>query len=148
MSMTHVPFRSALGNIWGDLEVEMSRAYGDGCRSGSANVSGIFRPSMNLAETEVGFEVTLDLPGVSLQDISIEVTGDELLVCGHRVAQPALKDGKWHRVESSYGRFFRRIRVAHGLLADNIDAKYKDGVLTITVPKAENVKSRRIDIRA
>ena len=148
MSKTLVPFRSALGNIWGDLEAEMARAFGDGSRSGSLASSGMFRPDMNMVETENEFVLTLDLPGMALENISIEMKGDELLLSGHREDKSESKDGKWHRVESSYEKFFRTVRLGNGLVTDNIDAEYKDGVLTITVPKAEEVKPRRIEIRA
>lgn len=148
MSKTLVPFRSALGDIWGDLEAEMSRAFGDGGRGGAANASGVFRPDMNMVETEDEFVLSLDLPGMTLEDIAIELNGDELTVSGHRANKSESKDGKWHRVESSYGKFFRTVKLGRGLLTEKVDAEYKDGVLTIIVPKAEEVKPRRIEIRA
>lgn len=147
MSNSSVPFRSALGNIWGDLETELARAFGDGGRSGAASAAATFRPNMNMVETEEEFILTLDLPGITLEDITIEVKGDELTVSGCRRNKAESKTGKWLRVESCCGTFVRTIRMGHGLVTGNIDAEYKDGVLTITVPKAEDIKPRRIEIR-
>ncbi len=148
MSTNLVPFRSALGNVWGDLEAEMYKAFGDGSRSGGSARSAMFCPKMNMVETDDTFVLTLDLPGMTLEDVAIEVNGDELSVSGHRSNMTESTDGKWHRVESSYGNFYRAMKLGRGLVTENIDAEYKDGVLTITVPKAEEVKARRIEIRA
>lgn len=148
MSTTLVSFRSTLGNVWGDLKSEFARAFGDLGRTGNSTATRMCRPDMNMVETENDFVLTMDLPGISLEDLSIEVKGEELVIAGDRRNETETTEGRWHRVESTYGKFYRAVRLGHGLKTDNIDAEYRDGVLKITVPKAEEVKPRRIEIRA
>lgn len=84
MATALVPFRSALVSVWDDLESELARAVGDLGKVGSGIGAATYRPNMNLVETEAEFVITLDLPGISLDETSIELKSDELLISGKR----------------------------------------------------------------
>lgn len=104
-----------------------------------------YTPHANLAETEKSYELTLDLPGISAEDVSVELNDDQLVVSGERKA--IVEDGKtYHRVERRYGKFRRALTIPVPVNEEAISAEYKDGVLTVTLPKSEKVKPKKITI--
>lgn len=148
MATALVPFRSALVSVWDDLESELARAVGDLGKVGSGIGAATYRPNMNLVETETEFVITLDLPGISLDETSIELKSDELLISGKRQNASESTNGRWHNVECSHGKFFRSVRLGSNPIGDHIDAEYRDGVLTIRIPRAADARPRKIDIRS
>ncbi len=105
-----------------------------------------FTPFANLAETESGYELTLDLPGIDASLVSVELNDGQLIVSGERKAE-AETDGKtYHRVERRYGKFRRVLSIPAPVNEDAITADYKDGVLTVVLPKSEKVKPKKISI--
>lgn len=104
-----------------------------------------FTPFANLAETEKGYELTLDLPGINAEDVSVELNDDQLVVSGER--QFSAEDGKtYHRVERRSGKFRRVLTIPAPVNEEAITAEYKDGVLTVSLPKSEKVKPKKISI--
>lgn len=196
MSLTLTPLRSrSIPDPFEEFERDMGRLFGL-TRRAAANVSGNangngngtesgewFNPTLNLAETEEAFEVSVDLPGMNDDDIDIEVKGNELWITGERRVEsvtgspaitettavepddaqtgtpgetaptelvesaPVTASRTWHCVESSYGMFRRTIRLPEGVDSANVEANYTNGVLHITVPKAEIVKPHRVEIK-
>lgn len=108
----------------------------------------VWAPRLNLAETDQKYEVTLDLPGLKAEEIEIELKQGELWITGTRQSEKQ-EDGKaWHRVERFYGEFRRVVRLGEDVDAEKISAEYTDGVLTISVPKAETARTRKIAVKA
>jgi len=107
-------------------------------------------PPINVSETEEAFEITLDLPGLEEKDIEVEMMGNQLLVSGERKWEDEKKGKEFHRVETQYGRFERAIPLPEGtrLQPDEIEAKYKKGVLHIQVPKIEKTPAKKIAVQA
>lgn len=104
-----------------------------------------FTPYANLAETEKGFELTLDLPGIQADEVSVELNDDQLTVSGERKADS--EEGKtYHRMERRYGKFRRVLSIPAPVNEDAITADYRDGVLTVLLPKSEKVKPKKISI--
>ena len=106
----------------------------------------VYRPVVDIKETEDGFVLQADLPGLKKEDISIEVDGQELVISGKREAPKELEQGGSYRRERHFGSFARRFKMGPTIKSENIGAAYKDGVLTVTLPKAEEDKPRRIEV--
>ena len=105
-------------------------------------------PSMDLVEADDHFLLNADLPGVAEDDVSIEVRDNALTISGERKAEHEKRERGWYRVERSFGRFSRSLSLPEGIDADAITASFDRGVLTVTIPKPEQRKPRRIQIGA
>ncbi len=104
-------------------------------------------PRMDVCETEDGYLLEMDLPGVALDDVQVEVTGDELVITGERKRQES-GDQCYLRVERDFGQLQRRIRLTIPVEQDQIEAHYQNGVLRITVPKAAHAKPRKVPVKS
>ena len=103
-------------------------------------------PTVDISETENGFEIRAELPGVSEKDVNVSVTDNLLTIKGEK-HQEEETDGKdYHRVERRYGSFQRSFTLPRNVETDGINAGFKDGVLTLTIPKAEAAKPTEIPI--
>ncbi len=114
---------------------------------GPANGSRLWAPPVDVAENENELTLRLDLPGVDLQGIDIQLVGETLTIRGERRFERREGEGYVH-LERPYGTFQRSFNLSVPVQADGVRADYKDGVLTITLPKQEAVKPRKIQIQA
>lgn len=106
-----------------------------------------WQPSVDVCETDTGFVLKADLPGLNKEDITIDINNDVLTLKGEkRFEDQAKKDG-YVRVERRYGSFSRTFSLSDNVDTDNVTANYKDGVLEITLPKQEEVKPKEIQIQ-
>lgn len=105
-----------------------------------------FVPAADVTVGEGDLVLTMDVPGLTVDDLSIELLGEFLFVRGER-RRPELAEGTtWSHVERGFGRFERRIRVPRGVDPDQITASIDNGVLSLIVPKPEALKPRAIAI--
>ena len=104
-------------------------------------------PAMDLVETDDHFVLKADLPGLTEQDVSIDVEGDVLTVSGERKAENEEKGDGYLRVERSYGAFRRSLTLPEGVEPDAVTASFERGVLEIRIPKPEQRKPRRVAIQ-
>jgi len=105
-----------------------------------------FAPAANLAESETAYELTLDLPGIQPDDVSVELNDDKLVVAGERKSETEQAGKTFHRVERSYGKFRRVLSIPAPVDEERITAEFKDGVLFVKLPKSEKVKIKRISV--
>jgi len=106
-----------------------------------------FLPAFDVKETAAGYELCADLPGVCLEDLDINLTGNVISISGKREVE-AKQDGETlHIAERSGGSFNRTFTLPEGLDSANVNAELKDGILKITVPKTAEVQPRKISIR-
>jgi len=105
-------------------------------------------PHLNVSETEQSYDVSVDLPGVKLEDINVELRNGDLWISGSRSEESEEKGKTWHRVERYYGDFRRVIRLGDDVDAEHVDADYKDGVLHVSVPKSETAQTKKITIKS
>lgn len=107
-------------------------------------------PSVDIKETENDLILKADVPGVEMKDIDVQVENGTLTVRGERkfetVTTGDKKEGSWHRVERSYGTFERAFSLPETVDVEAVKADYKNGVLTITIPKKEVAKPRQIKV--
>jgi HSP20 family protein len=103
-------------------------------------------PPVNIWEDENGFYVEAELPGMSMDDLEIYVNeGDELSIKGVRKVSEI--EGTWRRQERGHGEFSRAFKLPDAVDLPNVSAELKDGVLTITLPKCEAVKPKKIEVK-
>ena len=102
-----------------------------------------YSPSVDIAESDKEFEIQFQLPGLKKEDIQINVDSDRLTVSGERKFENEKKEKNYHTVESHYGSFSRSFYLPDSVNAEKIDASYKDGILTVLVPKDEKKESKR-----
>ena len=89
-----------------------------------------------------------ELPGLSAEDIDIEIDDNVLTLRGERRFEEVVEEGRYYRLERAYGHFQRSVTLPPGVKADEISANFDDGVLTVRVPKADEVKPRKIAVGA
>lgn len=103
-------------------------------------------PNVDIQETEQAYEVACELPGMTKDDVDITVENRMLTLRGERKWADDQDEGNYHRIERAYGKFTRTFSLPQTVSADDVDARFKDGVLWITIPKAEEAKPRKIAI--
>ena len=115
----------------------------------AARQSADFIPRLDISESETDFKVQAELPGMDEKDIQIRLEKDTLFLSGEKKTESEEKEKTYHRVERCYGSFERVIPFGANLDEDKVSAVFKNGVLTITLPKAaeELKKSRQIEIK-
>jgi HSP20 family protein len=103
-------------------------------------------PSVDIYETENELVLKADLPDVDLKDIDVRVENQTLTIAGERKFEQEQSGKGFHRIERSYGRFVRSFAVPNSFDTGNIGADYKNGVLTVKLPKTEAAKPRQIKV--
>ncbi len=117
--------------FWGDIPVRNREAW---------------QPSVDISEHDSHFELHAELPGLSKDDVTVTVKDGVLSIEGEKKRTANSADGNERRTERAYGKFSRSFRLSEKVDAENIAASYKDGVLTLRVQKAEEVKPKSIEI--
>ncbi len=107
-----------------------------------------FVPRANVAETDKEFEITMDLPAMKAEDFNIEMHEGRLTVSGERTSEAKSEGKTFHRVERNYGKFRRTFSLGHEIEPDNVSAEYKEGVLTLVVPKSTKAQPTRIQVKS
>jgi HSP20 family protein len=103
-------------------------------------------PAVDMHETKDDLVLRVEVPGVREKDVAVSITGDLLTVRGERRWEDESKDQKFLHVERVYGQFERMIQLPMAVQTDKVKASYRDGVLEIKLPKAEELKPREIKI--
>lgn len=141
MTVRHRPLRSLVDEMFEDFLAPWASPQTE---RRAASV-----PALNVVETDSTYRLSFELPGVKMDDVSVQVDGDQLVVSAERRFDDEKQEGdNYHRVEHRYGRFARSLSLPKDVRADQVDAAYRDGVLTVTVPKQEPSQARRIEVRA
>lgn len=131
------------------LHNEVERVFRDVLGGANAPATaGAFAPALDVEETGDEFTLVVELPGVSPEDVDITLEENVLTISGERTFYDEKTEDTFRRVERAYGRFHRAVRLPDRVAGDQVEASYRDGLLTITVPKAEESKPRRIEVRA
>jgi HSP20 family protein len=107
-------------------------------------------PRLDVAETDGEFEITVELPGVDEKDVDVTLWGDVLTIKGEKKSETEDKKKDFHRIERSYGMFQRQMSIPFDVDPKDVDAKFKKGVLTVTLPKPPEAQAetRKVKIQA
>jgi HSP20 family protein len=104
-------------------------------------------PALDVAESDAAYVVTVELPGAKRDDVTLEMNEDVLTIRGEKKSEREEKDEQRHYVERTYGSFSRSFRLPAHVDPEGIKASFRDGVLTVEIPKTEAQKPRMIDIK-
>ena len=103
-------------------------------------------PALDAHEDKESFTVQVELPGFKREDIQVSLQDGVLTISGERKEEKVSKETEVHRQERYYGKFARALTLPTAVAADKVKAAYKDGVLIVTLPKAEEAKPKQIDV--
>lgn len=109
---------------------------------------GAWAPKLDFSETKDAFVVKAEVPGVEQKDISVSIQDQMLTVKGEKHKEKEEKDEKYHRVERSWGAFARTIALPAGVDTEKVNATFKDGVLSVKLPKTPAAKGTTIPVKA
>lgn len=143
MAITRWSYR----NPWQDLDSlanHLQSAFDT--RMPSSATGGAWTPSVNIEETAEALFLTAELPGVRKEDVELEVENNILTLRGEKTDTRRENTDRYHLFERSSGSFQRSFTLPRTVVTDGIDAEYENGVLHVTLPKAPEAKSRRIEI--
>lgn len=133
---------------WGllnQLSKELDRSF-----RGSENsdvATSDWTPAVDIKENESGFVIVADIPGVDPKDIEVHMENGVLSIKGERESEKKEEKDGYKRVERSYGSFYRRFSMPETADATKINAKSKNGVLEVTIPKQEKEQPRKIEVQ-
>ena len=108
---------------------------------------GLFTPAADIHETEEAYVVRLDLPGVAQEDVKVTILGDTLTIRGERKLEEMQAKDSVHYRERSFGTFERTFTLTAPVRANRVRATYRDGVLEVSIPKAEEAKAHEVEIQ-
>ena len=111
--------------------------------------TSVFTPKVDVTEDQNNLYVTADLPGVDKKDVKVNVVGDVLTISGEKKTEQRDENKNYYRIERSGGSFSRNFTLPAEIIMDKIGAEFKDGVLTITLPKTEEAKvvEKQVEIK-
>ncbi len=128
---------------WADFERELNQFFTP-ATAGCQSAVGV--PVTDVREDANSFVISAELPGVRKEDLQVSLHEGVLTLAAERREEVPATEGKYHRKERRPGRWERRFDLGPQVTGDAITAAYKDGVLTVTVPKTEAAKPRQIDV--
>jgi HSP20 family protein len=141
------PTFGRLFNLRDELDRLFEGSFGELSRA-SSNLLGVGNPAVDLYEDKDNVFVKAELPGLKREDIEVSLHDGALSISGERKTEEKVENAEVRRTERFVGRFQRTITLPSTVKADSVNAQYKDGVLTVTLPKAEEAKPRQIQINA
>lgn len=148
MRGTLVPFGTRHGSLRGirkDMDELFNQFFSD-ARPPRGDLSR-WTPRLNVSETDGEYEVSLDVPGMTPDAFDVELRQGFLWITGERKSEHEEQGKTWHRVERSYGQFQRSVHLGDDVNPEQVSAEYKDGVLRVTVPKAEHAQARKVTVK-
>ena len=133
------------------IQQEMNRLFNtffDAPATGAGNGGRRWVPAMDLVEAEDHFLLRADLPGMKEDDVAIELRDNALTISGERKAEHEQRERGFYRLEREFGKFSRSLTLPEGIDPDAVQASFDHGVLEVRIPKPEQRKPRRIEIKA
>jgi HSP20 family protein len=132
--------RQAMDKLFEDSFVRPSR--------GVAALGEVAAPALDVYQTPTEIVVKAALPGLKPEDVSIDITGETLTIKGESKAEQEIKKEDYLYQERRYGAYSRSVVLPSGLKTDKAEATMEDGILTLTIPKVEEVKPKKISVKA
>ena len=146
--MALVPFSRTGRNGLARLHTEMDDLFDSFFRGLDKPFTGYKAwPAIDVAEQDEAIVVRAEVPGCKAEDIEISVHGNVLTISGEKKAEQEQKEKGYYYVESTYGSFRRELNLPTDVDADNIEAVCKEGVLSITLPKAARAKAVKVKVK-
>jgi HSP20 family protein len=130
-----------------DMQMRLNRMLNDTPRPDEPFAFADWAPAVDIQETDAAYSVKADLPEVKKEDIKIELHDGVLSIEGERKKEKEEKGQKFHRIERQYGQFVRRFVLPNEVDAAKVKAEFKDGVLSVQLPKSANGKAKAVEIK-
>lgn len=127
-----------MDKIWGDLVP---------AKSGASNLTSAFSPQCEVSEDKSAYHFKFDLPGISKDNVKIEIHENQLTVMGDRREEKKEDNKRYHVSEVSYGSFMRTFSLPANIDAERVEANFENGVLKVTVAKKETATPRQVAIK-
>ena len=136
---------------FGSLQERINRMFDDTIRTlyptdGEELEKGTWAPAVDIYETNDSFVVSADLPGLNKDEIQIDLKDNTLTLKGEKKFEEKVSKDNYIRVERAYGSFVRSFTLPQNVDPEKIKAKYKEGVLEVTIPKKEEAKPKQIKV--
>ena len=133
-----------------DFQDEIERLFGAplAALTGSGEVAKSWAPALDVHEDKDSYVVKTELPGMKREDIQVSFHEGSLSISGERKNETKHKDAEVYRAERFVGRFQRTLVLPSPVAVEKVKAQYKDGVLTISLPKTEEAKPKQIEVQA
>jgi HSP20 family protein len=141
--MTVDPFRELL-NLQRGINQLFDNSVGQGSSEGVA--LNTWTPTVDIYEDETSFMIKLELPEVNREDVKVNLHENTLSISGERRLENEDKRDGYHRVERSYGQFYRSFTLPPNVNPEGINAQFKDGMLRLSIPKKEEAKPKQIEV--
>jgi HSP20 family protein len=125
----------------------IDRFFQGGVQDDGSLFPTLWTPSVDIVEQENAFVIKAELAGVSKDDVKITLHENILTIRGEKKQEKETKESNTHRVERSFGSFQRSFNLPGMLKGDSVEATFADGVLTISIPKAEEAKPKQIEVK-
>ncbi|HEX2612546.1 MAG TPA: Hsp20/alpha crystallin family protein [Fibrobacteria bacterium] len=125
----------------------LDQFFSDFDRGAFARTAPSFVPAVDVVEEADAYVLRAELAGVAREGIRVEVKENRLVLSGKKEAASRAEDGKYRYVESRHGEFSRTFELPRNVKSDAVEASFKDGALTLRIPKADEAKPKTIEIR-
>lgn len=150
---TRMPSRAGNGDPFLLFQRDFNRVFDDLFRDfgrGNAPLAAVTAnsPRTDVAETETAIEVSVELPGLEEKDVEVSVADDVLTIRGEKKTETNDSKKGYRLAERSYGSFLRSIGLPSGIATDKAEANFKNGVLTVTLPKTPEASPKKIEIKS
>jgi HSP20 family protein len=142
-----IPWRGEMERLRNEMERLYDR-FLDFCHFRRFTEEGEWMPSVDVSETAKDIIVTAEIPGVEAKNIDVNLNGNVLTIKGERKREKEEKEENFHRLERSYGSFFRSLQLPSEVDGEKIKASYKKGLLKVTLPKTKKAAGKKIEIAA
>jgi HSP20 family protein len=126
---------------------DMDRLFNTFFGTKPQTMEDMWRPAIDIEENNGNLLVRAEVPGMKKEDIKVAVKDNVLTISGERKKENETKNKTFHRIERSYGKFSRMIRLPAEVDADKVKASYKEGVLHVTLPTPEEMKPKQIEVK-
>ncbi|HEX3625438.1 MAG TPA: Hsp20/alpha crystallin family protein [Verrucomicrobiae bacterium] len=144
MKLTRVSTWPTLGRLT-DLRDEIDRLF-EAPLARTAEFLG-WTPAFDVYEEKDNYVVKAELPGMKREEINVSIQGRDLVISGERKSETKSQESEVHRAERYFGKFQRAVSLPVAVSAQGVQAEYKDGVLTVTLPKSEESKAKQIEVK-
>lgn len=140
-----MPFKrqSAVPNVFSEMDDMLKKMwYGFPFHNLEEDVDVAWSPRLDVSETDNGLEIVADLPGMDKKDINVSIEENLLTIKGEKKEEKESKDKHYHTIERRSGSFYRALRLPVEVEKDKVEAAFKDGVLTLRLPKTKESKKK------
>jgi len=139
------PFKEAL-DMHNRIDQLFGARFGGSSAAEEESLQEAWYPSVDIHEDKNNLIIKAELPGIKKEDVSLEIKDNVLTIKGERKRDEEIKRENYHRIERVYGSFSRSFTLPDAVKEDKVTAGYKDGILEITLPKAEKAQTKAIPI--